>query len=168
MEIKEYTIMKKDLYSDILKFIENGNDLNDTYYQNLIHNIQKHKIKEKSQELKEFLRIIIKISSNHHRYSDFFIKIEQIINVFKDNIKQTYSNSEIFNLFKTNKLILFFLLKNDIFTVDKQICDQILDESKSDENYCFFFFPEIKPLLDEETKLQIDVKMLKLNENIFD
>ena len=38
----------------------------------------------------------------------FFYYIEKILLIFKDSIKNHYSNYEIFNIFKSNKKILLF------------------------------------------------------------
>ena len=168
MEIEKYINKKKELYDILLKFIENGNDNNDTDYQNLIKNIDDQKILENGKELKEFLHIVLKISKNHHRYSDFFSKIERILIYCKDSIKQTFSNLEIFNFFKSHKLILFFLLKNEVLFFDQLITNIIIEKVDSDPFFSFYFFPEIKDFVDEDTRHRIESKIIKMDSNIFD
>ena len=46
------------------------------------------------------ITIILKISNNHNRSSDLFEKIEKILLFLKQEITQTFSNLDIFNIFK--------------------------------------------------------------------
>ena len=76
--------------------------------------------------------MIVIIYNDHHRIENFFNKIEQIINKYKDTIRQMYSNSQILNIFKSNKRILLYLIGNKILKNDIYIRPEI-DQ---------FFFPE--------------------------
>ena len=58
---------------------------------------------------------------NHHRDPSFIAKAKQII-----RIKQTLSNDEIFHLFEDNKLLVLFLLENDIIEMSDTICEEMM------------------------------------------
>ena len=165
MEIERYINQKKRLYELLLKYTENGDETNDTYYQNLIQDIADSKIPENQKELKEFLFMLSKISKNHHRYTDFFTKIEKILLFLKDKIKQTFSNMELYKLFKNNKQIILFLLQNNIIACDKPICEKIIEKG---DFYSFYFYPEIKSFIDDETRNKIENNILKIYPNILD
>ena len=121
MEIEQYINQKKQYYDSFRRFIENNNDTDGANYLNLVQVVEEQKILENREELKLFLKLILIIFNNHHRYSGFFNKIKKILFNIKDNIKQTFSNLEIFNIFYPNKLIILFLCKNHILTIDQSI-----------------------------------------------
>ena len=114
----QYLDAKKELQNHLIEFIDNQDD-NQTNYENLITDLQNQSITENKNELKLFLNLLTTISNNHHRYSNFFIKIDQILSFLKQKIKQTFSNIEIFDLFKHNLRILLFFIKNDFFVNDE-------------------------------------------------
>ena len=58
--------------------------------------------------------------------------------IFKNAIKQTFSQQEIFYLFQTNKRILLFFLNEEIITLDKKTIECLYDLQY------FSFAPEIK------------------------
>ena len=159
MDINEYFNQKKSLYESILTFLECEEDENAEYsFQEIVNLITNQDIQNKHEEFNHFLRFISKISSNHHRNLGFINKIEKIILYFKDSIKKAYSNSELFNIFSDNKLILLFLVKQQLIT-------KLLDFQKS---YVYFFFPEIKASISKETADDIEDELLKIDQNIFD
>lgn len=94
-------------------------------------------------ELDSTLRLILNIANNHHRSNDFFSKIEKIILIFKNEIKQSYSNLDIFNNFKSNKRILLFLIEEKIMKMDKTIASIINKGIYKESKYPNYFFPEI-------------------------
>ena len=126
MEVKQYLDAKKELQNHLIEFIDNQDD-NQTNYENLITDLQNQSITENKNELKLFLNLLTTISNNHHRYSNFFIKIDQILSFLKQKIKQTFSNLEIFNIFKSNPRILFFFFKNDFF-VNDELMNKIINK----------------------------------------
>ncbi|KAK8848020.1 hypothetical protein M9Y10_019073 [Tritrichomonas musculus] len=90
------------------------------------------------------------IAKNHHQKASFNEKIEKILLHFTKDIKQTFDNIEIFNIFKSNKRILYFLLKNKIIIINEYITQIIL--SKFSKKYPQYFFDEIRPLIHEEER----------------
>ena len=150
MEIKEYFDQKKEFYQLFQEYIDCEGDSNDKY-ANLLAFFQKQKIGEDSNELVQLLRLLISFSNNHHRGPLFFSKIEKIIQHFEIQIKQTLSKSQLFQLFKKNKILLLFLIENKIMDVDKDIFKKMIHETmKKDKKFCHFFYPEIKSFIEEE------------------
>ena len=69
------------------------------------------KIGDNKHEFRLVLHFISSISENHFREPAFFDKIERSLRYFKDDIKNYYSNLEIFNIFSQNKRIILFFIK---------------------------------------------------------
>ena len=143
MEVDEYLNERKMLNIHLLDFIENY-DYSQEDYTNLIIDINNQKITENKKELELFLHLLLLIANNHHRNSSFFSKIDQILKYLIPTITQTFSNTEIFNIFHKNKRILLFLIKNKVFKVDEQLMNSIKDQNfpeyfaesyKSDEKH---------------------------------
>ena len=84
------------------------------------------KVKINKEKLRFLLRLISEISQNHHRFPYLITKIEHILNNFFDIIKTTFSSYEIFDLFKNNKRIILFLLKENVpIYASKKSTDQL-------------------------------------------
>lgn len=112
---------------------------------------------QKNQDTKhEFiliLRMLSRISNEHHRYPNFFSKFKSFFNFFKDKIKTNFSNIEIFNLFKKNKKIILILIEIGILVIDQTIANIIQKGKFEARNYHLYFQPEIeKTCLNEENK----------------
>ena len=85
-----------------------------------------------------------KYSNNHYRQSGFFDKIERILINYKEAIKSNNTNYEIYNLFSKNKRLLYFVIKEQILTIDMQIAHSIESEiEKNGIRYSDFFLFEI-------------------------
>ena len=148
MEIQEYANQKTEIYKSLMSIVESEEEEVNDLFKNLYNQIESQHILEDRYELSEFLNMISKITNHHHRGNNFTKRIQQIILYYLDKIKQNLSNSEIFNLFKTNKLILLFLFDHQIINVDEYILNYF---TKNDNRYNFskFFYPEIKKCLSE-------------------
>lgn len=146
MDIEIYIGKKGELQNLLLELLENVDD-DDENFNYLIEFINKGKYQNNPEEFKQFLRLILNVSNNHHRTENFFTKIKKIILHFKDTIKQTLSNYEIFNIFESSNLILHFLLKENLISIDKTIVDYLkyIDFQKGTKK-CQFFSPEIKKI----------------------
>ncbi|KAK8837042.1 hypothetical protein M9Y10_037088 [Tritrichomonas musculus] len=157
MDVQEYAIQKTDLYSTLLLFLENQTNESELF--------PKLKFQENRDDLREFLHLLSYISKNHFRYPGTIDKIEKILNLLKDNIKQTFSNSEIFNFFKNSKRILFFLFETKIITPSKFIVNTFLDKNMKDKNYHLYFHKIIDTFLTEDEKETIKSELSKLDKN---
>ena len=80
-------------------------------------------------------------------------KIEKILIFMKDTIKQTFLNHEIFEIFKTQKRILLFLIEEKIIEINEEIAN-LMTKSRGNERYLYhiYFFKELKPFL-SQTKI---------------
>ena len=165
MEIQKYLMQKKELQKNILKFIENENESEDDFI-NLLKITDLQQIMENKNELFIFLRLLTKVGENHHRNSKFFNNIEKIILHIGQNIKQTFSNIEIYDIFKRNKSFLLFLINQDILAIDSCIYNELIYNSKSD-SYCHFFLPELKPYFKEKKYKIIENQLCEDDSEIF-
>ena len=172
LRIQKYVEEKKELYNHLLEFLEES-DLSNLNFNNLTNFINSKHYLEKHDEILYILRLIVSIANNYHLNGDFFKKIEQIIEYHKDKIKQILSNTEIFDSIKSNKKILLYFLQNEILTLNKSICDEII--SKNDGNgspYCYFFIKEIRKsfgsFIEEERIKAIEDELQRKNIDILD
>ena len=142
MEIQEYLKTKKELYKIIIDFIDNGEEEKKIY-----DFIENHKINNNRDDFKELLQMIVKIFENHYRNHDFIYNFKNILLYYQEDIKNSFSNSEIYDIFKNSKLILLFLFQNKLITVDEEIYNNLIKERKN--NYPEYFLPEIESFLKE-------------------
>ena len=136
MNAQEYIKQKKEFYHNLMEYFddEENDDLHLIGFY-IIENFEELKQQQNKDELKILLHLILKIANNHQPTPSFHKKIDQIIIYFADQIKQTFLNSELFDLFKENKRILLHLFQNQIIKVDKYIFDFIYHI----DSYCYFF-----------------------------
>ena len=135
---QHYIQEKQEMQQTLLNYIDNEENVEE-YYSNLLTFIKVKQITEDKSELKIFLNLLIRIANFHYRSSDFFNKIEKILYDFKEDIMKHLTNSEIFNLFQSNKRILLFLFENKIIIFDHYIYLKIYEE----DEYLSYFYPEI-------------------------
>ena len=163
MEFQQYLNEEKHYYRNFIDFFESEKDLNLSFtdFEDMVNTkLNNLEQKEKQEEIKSILHLISKVFDNHHRDSNYFEKLEKIIIFLKDDIKQTLSNNEIFNLFKTNKLILLILFKHQIIQIDQSIVIYFYDY----KNYSSFFIPEIKKFIKPTTTSDDTTLYSKLEE----
>ena len=167
-EIQKYINEKKELYTTLMEFLEQEDD-SDQSFKNLINLIHQQKLEESREKLEEFLILITNVANNHHREKSLFKKLFQIIQQYESQIKQTYSNFEIYNIFESNKMIVLFLFEREIITIDAIIYDKMCSKYEGNGNcYSHFFYPEIKKFLGDEKAKNIGEELLSINSNIFD
>ena len=133
----EYLNKMKTVHNLILEYLDNEED--NTKFGELVNLLNFQNPQSCTLELKSVLHLLSQIALNHHRNPLFFDKIKKIIFHFKKEIIQTFSNIEIYNIFKNNKLILLFLIDEAIMTFNSELIPKI-GENKS------FFYPEINKL----------------------
>ena len=123
-------IYTKKIYDNLLSFIdcEEGSE-NEELFSNLINSFENIQIIE---EIKPLLYTIKELSQNHHRFPVFFTKIERILAFFEEDIKKSFTSSELLTFFKEDKRILLFLYKNKLINYDRLILLQHID----------YFYPE--------------------------
>lgn len=196
MQIQEYLSQEKKIYNSILTILQSKEDDNDDLYQILYHDIDAQNIANDKDEFTELLHILASISINCKRTPRLTFSICTILQHYIDQIKQLFSNFELFNFFKHDKLILLSLFDNKIITVDENISNFIIEKSgvnqqlkqaevkdeEEEENYEEdfdekqnsylhyekFFYPEIKSFLSEDQKQLIEKQLFEINSQIFD
>ena len=143
--IQLYLEEMRIIQNNFLSFLEDESNV-ESNYQNLKRQFEETKINNDIHKMKSILHLLTKIANNHHRGPDFNRKIERILEIFQDDIKKL-PNSEIFNIFKSNKLILLYLLEQKIMIFDEYIATNIASIKYNKLNYPRFFMPEMKPFL---------------------
>ena len=165
MNIQKIINKNRKLTNMLLKYIGDENQSIDEYEQ-LRSFLDQNQIQQNYEKLRELLHIILNISNNHHRNINFFNKIEQIFKFLGNNIKQTFSNSEIYDFFSSNNSILLLLIKNSIIIIDESISALIQEENLKEKH--FYFSPEIKPFINHSKSDEIEKEMQKSFPNIED
>ena len=167
MSIQGYIEQQKDIQKTLLEFIEQeSNDKSN--YDNLIKKFDNPSIRKDRCELSNILRLIANVSNHHHRSPNFLSKIEQVLLLFKDDIKQILSNLQIFDIFRKNKQVLLFLIKEKILIPDQSIIEKISNENYKQKLYLCFFFPELQSLLDEKLIKEVQPKINDIDKQLFE
>ena len=149
MEVQTYLEKMKGLHQLILDVFEKEGPDEDTF-KALAYFLRRKKIIEDKHDFKTALHLILKVANNHHRPPDFSEKIEKLFTPLKDDIKNSFSEWEIFNIFKSNKRIILYFFESSIITVNKVLFD-IINTIKFRQNYYLrYFFPEFKTFLDQK------------------
>ena len=149
MDVQQMLDRKKDLQCNILEFFDD--DENNDF---ILEYLDSKSIHENTNEIKELLHLLLKISKYHYRNTGFRDKITKIILHYKNEILQSFSNYEIFNFFKHDKQILLILFENKILIADSTISDVI---QSNFNKYCDFFYPELKPFLKNYYKSPLNI-----------
>ena len=166
-KIQKYVDERRELYDILQAYLENTK-FKGIYLDKLIKIINQPKYEENKEEFEHFLHLLVYIFDNHHRNESFNEKIFSIIKYYADKIKKNFSNFEIFEIFKNNKILLLFLFENSIICSDSIINLIINKIEKNGNRYCHFFYPEIKKFVDEEQIKKIEKEMIAKEPNIFD
>ncbi|KAK8835347.1 hypothetical protein M9Y10_034110 [Tritrichomonas musculus] len=150
-EIQEYFESKGELYDLTLSFLDNKDDT-EVGFQNISEFLSSHQIPENRIELREFLHLIVSISSNHHRQPNFFSKIFQILSFLENQIKQSFSISEMLEIFYKSKRILLYYIEEGIIPKDYSFSAFIVEKFGVKSIHDFFYFlPEVEPFFSKDT-----------------
>ena len=156
MEIEAYINKKKEIYLSLLCFIE-ATDNVDIHFQSLIEVLNKQNVLQEKRKTQELLILISKIVTYHHLTPDLISNFEMILKYIINNIKESISTEEIFQIFRPNKRFLFLLFDKQILTPDERTIKIILKHSNS-HFVCnrHYFFRAIKPFLSKEDVTKIE------------
>ena len=113
MSIQKYLEDMRKIQDYILDFLEKEEQTEENF-QILTMFLNEQKIYDDQQKLNSLLHLILKIANNYFNGPTFFAKIERILKLFISSIKKYFSNYEIFNIFKSNKQILLFLIEEQV------------------------------------------------------
>ena len=165
MNISEYLNRKGEIQRKLLEFIDQQDDI-ELNFHNLISDLEEDKIHTNVGELKLFLHLINQISINHHREPNFFDKIFRILTYLKEYIKKSFTNKEIFNIFKNNKRTLLFLITEKIITIDENIFQMISHGKYSKMRYYDYFLPEMDSFLKNNPSFYQNLSFIDLFKKI--
>ena len=148
MNVEEYLDDIKSIQSEFLEFIEEDENDEEKFY-NLSRILEDKKIRDNKHNLRLFLHHIASVCAHHPHSKNFFSKIERVIQIFKDDIKNYYINPEIFTVFKKNKRILLFLIEEKMLVFDEYVAKKIITEKYVTRKYPQYFAPEMEPFTKE-------------------
>ena len=158
MSFQAYLDTMKDIQDNILNFLEEEVNSEENFLI-LEKKFKDTKISDNIYDILSLLHLISRIWNNSYRFPNFFSKLERILLIFKKDIKKYFSNSEIFNIFKSNKRILLFLIEQQIIVFDENIAKKIACTYKYIEaKYPQYFQPEIQPFINEKWFPKYDSK----------
>lgn len=149
MSNQEYFEKMKFIQSTIEQFLDNEGNIEENK-EILTQNIISEQIIKDRIILKSILYLISKITKNHHRKLGFLPKIKKILTDLKSAIKENFTNLVIFNIFKKQKIILLFLLEQEMITFDSSIFEIIKQGKYVNYKYLEYFHPEIKQFISKE------------------
>lgn len=139
----------KTFQKNLLSFID-ATDKSSEDFTALLQFLKDENIINNPLELKSILYIISNITNNYHHQFSYFTKIKNLFIKISTEITKNFSNITIFNIFKSNKRLLLFLIQEHIIIIDKIIASKILEYSNDTNMYSAFFYPEIKPFIKKE------------------
>lgn len=112
-----------------------------------------------------FLCLLSKISENYHRSATFYDKIKHILNYYRLQIKQFFTSSQLFNIFKdNNNILLLFLIKKLLIVVDHSIAEYL----KKNRDQKYFLYPEIDKFLDATESDHIEDEIIDIDPDYYD
>ena len=153
MDIKNFLKEMKKIQTNLIDYLDHEDNKGEKY-QNLINLFDEIKIHGDHMKIKPLLYLILNISNNCHRKSEFLGKIFSILQIFKDEMKKYFSNIELFHIFKSNKRLLLFLHEENMMTMDESIVNKFRNNKKyKNEKYQQYFQPEIQSFNNEKNEL---------------
>lgn len=163
MDAQEYLENIKKIQKSLLEYLDEEGD--DDSYRSVCQIFNDQIKRNNKYEIKETLQLILNIIDNHHRSTSFITNMQSLLVKYKDKIKQTLTNFELFEFFQDNKRVLHFLFKESIITMDQQIFEVINETKYWNSNYIKFFLIESKPFIStqlyDELKKVLALKILK-------
>ena len=154
----------KDIEEKFQDFLEKQNNLDENL--NLFNSYLKdNKISENKYEIKSFLYLIVAISNHYHRSQYFFSKIEFILKIFQKSIQFFFTNSEIFNIFSTNKRLLLILFNFKILKPDNVIYSILKNNKKYvNKQYLEYFYIEFEPFIKADSNQENTIQEHSIDE----
>lgn len=142
----------------ILAYLESENDSDQNFGDLIKYSQSKHNFDDR-MELYEKLKMISSLIRNHHRSPDFYNRVKQIFIFFKNKIEQTFSNFELYDIFKNDSLVIFILYDIKMITIDKCNISQF---------YYYYFSPEIQKFIENDTKETIENELSQSQTNVLE
>lgn len=149
MTIKCFIENQTKIQAKLLQFLDTDDDIEEKY-SNLFNFIKDHGITKDNHNLRLFLYLIGKIAKNHYRSQNFNYKLAKVFQNIRKEIKQFFSNFEIFSFFKNNKLIIQILVDNNTIQIDQQIQCVMLKDKYIKSKYPEYFYLQKEDLPNDE------------------
>ena len=149
MSIDENIEKMKSIQDVLLRFLEDESKA-EYIFDHFVRLVTTLKIINDKYEFKALLQIINRIAYGHQRVPNFISKIEQLLRHFKTEIQKYFSNSEILEIFTSNRRILLFLIEEKVMVVDEYIFSKFTSFDYGVKKFDEYFQPEIKLLLTKE------------------
>lgn len=163
--IHELIYKMKPIQNIIHEFLKNE-EFEEDNFQKLINYNNSQKISSNPKELKLLLHLLSKFSNNHHRTHNFFVKIGRILTFYQSEIKNFFTNFEIFDIFKNNKRILLFLFEEKIVIPDIYIYYVISSNSYKEKYYPQYLMTEFEAFFhDKKEKEETFEQKRRIGEN---
>ena len=154
--IRSYMEKFKEIQESLFEYLDDQST-DEVIFNNLILLLEKHKMKENPNDLRLVLHLITKISNNYHRAPNFFTKIEKILNSLKEDIKNHFSEDQIFIIFKSSKCLLLFLFDEKVITPSKYMSFLMASRMSYMSNFPhLYFYPEFKDFYEKSVNKDID------------
>lgn len=158
MNLKQYISQMEEFQEIILAYLESENDSDQNFGDLIKYSQSKHNFDDR-MELYEKLKMISSLIRNHHRSPDFYNRVKQIFIFFKNKIEQTFSNFELYDIFKNDSLVIFILYDIKMITIDKCNISQF---------YYYYFSPEIQKFIENDTKETIENELSQSQTNVLE
>ena len=149
MEIDKIINERKEFYNHLMIFIETYDNVKDEF-QNIIKVLEKQRILEDKIQTLEMHQLLYTIGDNHYRTPNFFDKLEKIIEYLIQNQKSSITDTEIYKIYKNNKMFLYFLIEKGFFQtykIFKNIC--------SNHEYAVYLYPIMEQYLNYQYRHMI-------------
>ena len=164
MEVKDLYDQKKQLYAIFTSYINSQSEFNSEFVE-LSKYIQNQKFRENTIRFLDFIHLLLIFAKYHRHYLYLFNKIEQILLLIKDDLKQTFTKEELLEKFFDSKIIIYFLLKNEILVIDEDIYYQL--KYNNDTKILHFLYPEFKKFIDNDrTAIDVEKDLFSEDPNI--
>lgn len=135
--LKYYLNEMQNLQHVLLEYIDSESE-DEVNFRELINKYENSNISKKRDTIKDFLYLISSIANNH-RAPNLIQRIEQLLIYLKNQIEENFTSIDLLMIFKKNKRIILFLLKERLIVPDKTMSQIIIDM-----NYHQYFYPEFK------------------------
>ena len=164
-ELREIFIFKiktlSKLEKTLINFIENQNSSkNKKLFHELFHVFKKEQIYNDHYLYLEFLQIINYVSIGKSSKTINYINVKMIFHklILKFKLKESFSEMTLFNTFEDNKIIILYLLKNDIINI-RTLYQYLMARNKF--SFVAFFFIELSNYNSKDFMRKIELRKVK-------
>lgn len=154
--LKYYLNEMQNLQHVLLEYIDSESE-DEVNFRELINKYENSNISKNRDTIKDFLYLISSIANNH-RAPNLIQRIEQLLIHLKNQIEENFTSIDLLMIFKKNKRIILFLLKERLIVPDKSISQIIIDM-----NYHQYFYPEFKEFYPKLLRMEIEDEISKIS-----